>query len=700
MHTGLDDASPEPRIDAYKHNTLVETRFGPALYKGVDRTIGRRGNDDASSVRHSVLLIDEGANGAVVKLHPAMLWLPDDRDERYNAEGHRIDGARGDAHFVAAQHHFIRTPVARSRFTREDMLSRLIYDASADVVESDLPVHFHQTFRHPLRPLIEMAERGELQGFCQLHDGGTVMGPPTHVPSSTNVIPLMWVYTCKGDDLGNFRRVKARLTMMGNREKNNELSKLEATAPVARPVSYRLLLAIHISVPGVRFMTMDVSQAYLSTAMRRQVYVQHPPGYIMSWQDGRLHFRRLRKGEAAPTTALPLFRALYGGRECGRLFYEKFVGFHKSFGFKCTLHDRCLLTLVHSTGDFIKIVFHVDDSLVAYKGDNLWAQYLDAFGSVFQYTLKPFTTFLGIHAAVDYDLQIVRLSLDLQITKLLRQFGMDDCNPVSTPMPPSGTLPSHDNIPKDEAEIATLRRTFDMQSFCGSLTFIHGAGRPDVSLPLKILSASQTRFGPAHIALAKHVLRWLRGTSKRALVYRGGFPRTLQIFTDASHAGHPDHRRSITGVVIKMAGNTVLWLASFQRIVSHSSCESELMALDRGATIGQMVIRIAAVLGAPSAPSVNIFIDNQSTLDVTSGNPIQAGRNLHVHARYYYIIALVINKEYRLHHLASADMVADVLVTFKGSTTFARLCDILMGCARVHIDRDSTVYTWDTTLLQ
>lgn len=182
-------------------------------------------------------------------------------------------------------------------------------------------------------------------------------------------------------------------------------------------------------------------------------------------------------------------------------------------------------------------------------------------------------------------------------------------------------------------------------------------------------------------------MRWLKGAMHIPLVIQSGFSRTLQIFTDASHAGCPDTRRSMTGVVMKLGGNTVFWLCVWQKIISHSSCESELMALDRGATIGLLIQRVSAFLGGRNIRPIDVFVDNQSTIDISGPNPLQPGRNLHVHARFFFIKQLTGWKDYKIWHLPSGEQVADIMVTFKGAGIFKYLFVLIMGCARIQRDR-------------
>lgn len=153
-------------------------------------------------------------------------------------------------------------------------------------------------------------------------------GAPRRLKPGEQAIDLLWVYTTKELEGGNFSHVKSRLAMMGNQERHT-LCKMDAYAPVANPATYRVQVALHVGMKGVRFRQMDVSQAYLSTLMKRRVLIRHPPGYMFFINEaGELDYRRLKPGEPRPTTGLPLLRALYGGMECGRLFYDEWMDYH------------------------------------------------------------------------------------------------------------------------------------------------------------------------------------------------------------------------------------------------------------------------------------------------------------------------------------------------------------------------------------
>ena len=146
-------------------------------------------------------------------------------------------------------------------------------------------------------------------------------------------------------------------------------------------------------------------------------------------------------------------------------------------------------------------------------------------------------------------------------------------------------------------------------------------------------------------------------------------------------------------VVVKLGGNTVYWRVAFTTIVSHSSTESELMALDEGATVLQALRWLIESMGGPIQGKIQCFVDNTSTL-VIATNPVQPGRNAHVHARYYYVRDLAWEDLIELLHCPTALQLADIGCAYKGGLQYHKLRKYLMECARLVRD-DHNVFVWE-----
>ena len=183
--------------------------------------------------------------------------------------------------------------------------------------------------------------------------------------------------------------------------------------------------------------------------------------------------------------------------------------------------------------------------------------------------------------------------------------------------------------------------------------------RPDIQKSIKPLSRFPKTFGERHVLAAKKLLCYLKGTVNQGLTDRAGFPLYYQVFTDASHANCVDTRRSTMSVVVKLGGNAVFWRVSFTSLVTHSSTESELLALDEGATVLQALRYLIEAMGGPVQGKIQNFVDNTSTITIAS-NPVQPGRNAHVHARHFYVRDLAYADLVELIHLPTALQLADI----------------------------------------
>jgi hypothetical protein len=140
-------------------------------------------------------------------------------------------------------------------------------------------------------------------------------------------------------------------------------------------------------------------------------------------------------------------------------------------------------------------------------------------------------------------------------------------------------------------------------------------------------------------------------------------------------------------VIVKLGGNTIFWRTSFTSLVTHSSTESELLALDEGATVLQALRYLIEAMGGPVQGKIQLFIDNTSTLTIAT-NPVQPGRNAHVHARYFYVRDLAYGDLAEIIHLSTDLQLADIGCTYKGGPTFLVLRKLLIDCARIVIDEN------------
>ena len=491
------------------------------------------------------------------------------------------------------------------------------------------------------------------------------------------VLRLNWIYKAKCDHKGLLSRIKARLVADGSREQG-KLPAGQVYTPVMVMTTVRAMLAVCLQNALVRFQQLDVESAYATADVTRVIHVYYPAGRAPTGGHG--HGRKCMR----------LLKSLYGVVDSGRNFYEEWMDFHIDMGFQPIHADKCYLLFYISENEYIRICFHVDDNIIAQVGADLWQWYQSQLNEKYVFKVAPLTYCMGIEFTIDYEIGIVKMTQEAQIDKMLRDLKLTGIAPVRSPVA-SSVQPGLDAV---EEHPSKSTKDFPMMSYLGHLNCLQQGTRPEITRALKIASKFSSRFGEVHIQWVKRIVRFLAGTKTSGVTLRRVAPALwdlLQIFTDASHAADPDTRRSISGVVIKLGGNLILWKANFQKIVSHSSTESELMALDTGATLGQYVKWICIAVGIKPRMPIPICVDNSSSIDITT-NPIQPGRNLHIHARFFYCRDLVIGQEYSMCKIGTDDQVSDVLVTFKDYPTFHRLRTLLLNCAYVVLEEGKLVW--------
>eukprot|EP00961_Rhodomonas_salina_P207417 2799690-Rhodomonas_salina.1 len=86
--------------------------------------------------------------------------------------------------------------------------------------------------------------------------------------------------------------------------------------------------------------------------------------------------------------------------------------------------------------------------------------------------------------------------------------------------------------------------------------------------------------GPSHIAAAKRILQYAKGTSTVGITYTAGSAAANQLYAyvDADHAGDTEGRHSVTGYCVMMNGGAISWESKRQKVTALSSAESEFYA--------------------------------------------------------------------------------------------------------------------------
>ena len=152
--------------------------------------------------------------------------------------------------------------------------------------------------------------------------------------------------------------------------------------------------------------------------------------------------------------------------------------------------------------------------------------------------------FLGLAIQRDRVSRTLTVSQRRMIEEVVAEYGMSSARSKSVPMSPGTRLVKVEIEERLDAEL------YPYSALVGSLLYIAGCTRPDISQAVGVLTRHMSAPGKEHWKAAKEVVRYLAGTAEYGLVFGGSrVDEGLLGYSDADHAGCVDTRRSTSGVV-------------------------------------------------------------------------------------------------------------------------------------------------------
>lgn len=453
---------------------------------------------------------------------------------------------------------------------------------------------------------------------------------------------------------GSILKLKARLVAKGFQQKEGQ-DYTETFAPVVKWNTLRSIVAL-AGHQGWQIFHLDVKTAFLNGVIEEEIYVAPPPGF-----DNLPH----------SNYACRLKKALYGLKQAPRAWYKKVDSYLLSKGLLKSQADYNLY-FFEDKGKITLLILYVDD--VYLTGDN--TEHIATIRSEIQEAFEM--SDLGL---LSYSLGLeflfqregILVTQRQYIKEMLRDFGLEHCKPVPTPMVEKLKL-----TPDMGAPLADAAR---YQQMVGKLIFLTHT-RVDICYAVSVVSRFMQCPQEPHAQAVKHVFRYLKGTSDLALCYRKGENNDLYGYTDADWAADAYDRKSTTGFVFFLGQSPITWNSRKQPTVALSSTESEYMAVTEGT---KEVVWLRRLLGEIHIQnlldSTPIYGDNQGSINLAH-NPVYHGRTKHIEVRHHFIREKIVSGEVNLDYIPTTEQLADILTKPLGRTAFERLRDRL-GLVRI-----------------
>jgi hypothetical protein len=337
--------------------------------------------------------------------------------------------------------------------------------------------------------------------------------------------------------------------------------------------------------------------------------MDQPDGFVVNGQEGKV---------------CKLLKSLYGLKQAPKQWHEKFERTLTAAGFAVNEADKCVYYR-HGGGEGVILCLYVDDILIF--GTNLKViEEVKAFLS-HCFEMKD----LGV-ADVILNIKLLRddnggitLLQSHYVEKILSRFGYSDCNPSPTPYDPSVLLRKNRRIAKDQLRYSQI---------IGSLMYLASATRPDIAYAVSKLSRFVSNPGDDHWHALERIMRYLKGTASYGIHY-SGYPRVLEGYSDSNWISDADEIKATSGYVFTLGGGAVSWKSCKQTILTRSTMEAELTALDTATVEAEWLRQLLMDLPVVEKPipAIPMNCDNQTVIIKVNSSKDNMKSSRHVKRR-------------------------------------------------------------------
>ena len=493
------------------------------------------------------------------------------------------------------------------------------------------------------RPDFEVWEATVVKELNTLHSMGVYKLTP--LPPGRKAIGNCWVFELKVD--GDSLIPNGQLVAKGFHQiPNVDFGK--TFAPVAKAASIRLVAAMACQ-RGWFLQCFDATRAFLWGDLEEELYMSLPEGFRLPTPDV------LPSGyEDEVGLVMHLFKSIYGLKQASNVWYKKLRGVLERLSMRRSEVDHALFSFSGEwKGNEVRclIAIHVDDGI----GSSNSLAFLEWIKSEIpqEFGLKDLvdvTQFLGVQFVRNLETRELWMHRKDYVRSLLADYNLLDCNPVATPMESPCNL-SQSGPP------STIRAEY--QALMGHLLFLSICTRLDISYTVNRLTQHNSEPRADHLAAAKRVLRYLRGTVDLCLHYKAtDAPLSLAAYSDSDWAGLQD-RISVSGHCWFYGDCLIDWGSKKQRMIALSSTEAEYMALTLCLQTGLWLRSSLLQLSLPFELPIGIAGNNKGSISLAS-NSSHHSRSKHIDIKYHFIREHVDAGTFLISWILTASNVADI----------------------------------------
>lgn len=230
--------------------------------------------------------------------------------------------------------------------------------------------------------------------------------------------------------------------------------------------------------------------------------------------------------------------------------------------FKQTTADRCIY--VDSAQERYFAVY-VDNGIIISKTENDCIQLISALNFEFK---TDRSVFLGLEIQ-QHETEIITTQQSY-ISDITKQFGMENCSSVSSPIIDTAGLTCDDD---SETVEVPYRHAIGSLLYCALCT------RPHILFATIFLSRFNAAPKQKHWTAVRRIIRYLCAIADYGLEFKNCSNKLkIYAYSDADRANDRSTRQSLSGILLQINESPIIFKSHRQSTIKLSTCEAEFLA--------------------------------------------------------------------------------------------------------------------------
>jgi hypothetical protein len=528
-----------------------------------------------------------------------------------------------------------------------------------------------------------------------------MFGTPIARPKQSTVLPFVWTYLFK-DGI----KPKARGTCNGGKRYGKAVTLAHTYASCVEQPGARIFWSLS-ALHGMTVLGADAGNAFAEAPPPIQPFYMAIDDQFRTWWTESMGNEPIPEGYV-----LPVKHALQGHPEAPRLWEKHIVKILEVLGFQSTTHEKCIYQKTIA-GEKVLFLRQVDDFAVSCRDTAISKEIIRQVGAQLQVPLNDLGTLtkfngLDILQTRDY----IKIYCESFLDKVLRQHGWEETTKQHNPIPmrndtayqaqlESATLPS---TPEEQQQLQD--ENFNYRQAIGEAIYAMTIARPDIAFAVIKLSQYSANPAKIHYQAVRQLFKFLALTKSRGIYYwrkipvpalpampaescvshseildkipKTKQPNRLHAYVDSDWGSDRTHRRSVTGLVIMMAGGVIAYKSKYQPTIALSSTEAEFTAASEAGKTTLYLRSILHELGFSQYLPTVLYEDNTGALHMANAQQ-PTRRTRHMDTKYFAIQDWVEHDQLDVTQIGTALNISDAFTKALGRIKFYEQTDVIMG---------------------